>query len=191
MIPLEMKTAADQKRIDTDYYIEGYATTFAPYVLFEDGDGPVYESFSRECFANTDMSDVILQYDHTGKVLARQRNNTLIVEVDDTGLFVCADLSKSEASRALYEEIRNGLVDRMSWGFIPGEYHLDKKTRTIVHTSVKKIFDCSAVSIPANENTFIGVRSYCDGEFAKMAQELREREEARNKLLLKLKLGEI
>ena len=191
MAPLEMKAEASQKRIDTEYYIEGYATTFEPYVLFEDEDGPIYESFSRECFENTDMSDVILQYDHAGKVLARMRNNTLIVEVDDKGLFVCADLSKSEASRALYEEISTGLVDRMSWGFIPGEYHLDKKNRTIVHTSVKKIFDCSAVSIPANENTSIGVRSYCDGEFAKMAQELREREEARNKLLLKLKLGEI
>ena len=191
MIPLEKKTEADQKRIDTDFYIEGYATTFEPYVLFEDEDGPVYESFTRECFENTDMSDVILQYDHAGKVLARMRNNTLIVEVDDKGLFVCADLSKSEASRALYEEIDNGLVDRMSWGFIPGEYHLDKKNRTIVHTSVKKIFDCSAVSIPANENTSIGVRSFCDGEFARMAQELREREEARSKLLLKLKLGEI
>ena len=191
MTPMELKTDKDQKRIDSNFYIEGYATTFKPYVLFEDANGPVYESFSRECFKNTDMSDVILQYDHEGKVLARMRNNTLIVEPDENGLFVCADLSKSEASRALYEEISNGLVDRMSWGFIPGEYHLDKDSRTIVHTSVKKIFDCSAVSIPANENTFIGVRSFCDGEFARMAQELREREEARNKLLLKLKLGEI
>ena len=191
MIPLAMKTEADQKRIDTDYYIEGYATTFEPYVLWEDEDGPIYESFSRECFEKTDMSDIILQYDHSGKVFARMRNNTMIVEPDDVGLFVAADLSKSAASRELYEEIKAGLIDRMSWGFIPGEYHLDKKKRTIVHTSVKKIFDCSAVSIPANENTFIGVRSFCDGEFARMAQELREREEAKNKLLLKLKLGEI
>lgn len=191
MNPMEIRQKADQKRIDSNFYVEGYATTFKPYVLFEDEDGPVYESFTRESFENTDMSDVILQYDHSGKVLARMRNNTLFVEVDDNGLFVGADLSKSEASRALYEEISNGLVDRMSWGFIPGEYYLDRKTRTIVHTSVKKIFDCSAVSIPANENTFIGVRSFCDGEFAKMAQELREREDAKNKLLLKLKLGDL
>jgi len=191
MIPMESRQQADQKRIDSDFYVEGYATTFKPYVLFEDEDGPIYESFTRDSFKDTDMSDVILQYDHSGKVLARMRNNTLIVEVDDNGLFVGADLSKSEASRALYEEISNGLVDRMSWGFIPGEYHLDRKTRTIVHTKVKKIFDCSAVSIPANENTFIGVRSFCDGEFAKMAQELREHEEAKNKLLLKLKLGDL
>lgn len=183
-----MEIRTEQKRIESDSYVEGYATTFKPYVLYEDEGGPVYESFTAECFKNCDMSDIIMQYDHCGKVLARQRNNTLIVEVDEEGLFICADLSKSEASRALYEEISNGLIDRMSWGFIPGEYHYDKKTRTIVHTSVKKIFDVSAVSIPANENTNIGIRSYVDGEIERIAQELREREDAKAKLLLKLKL---
>lgn len=192
MIPMEIRKASDQKKIDSDYYVEGYATTFKPYELYEDENGnKIFESFSAECFKDCDMNDIIMQYDHEGKVLARMRNKTLIVEVNDEGLFVCADLSKSEASRALYEEIENGLVDRMSWGFIPGDYHFDKKSRTIVHTRVKKIFDVSAVSIPANQNTSINVRSFVDGEIEKMAQELRDYEQAKAKLLLKLKLGEI
>ena len=177
-----------EKRIDSNYYVEGYATTFEPYVLFEDEDGPIYESFTRDCFAGCDMSDIIMQFDHQGMVMARQRNKTLIVEVDDNGLFMAADLSKSEMARNLYEAISNGLVDRMSWGFIPGEYHFDAKTRTLYHTKVKKIFDVSAVSIPANEGTNIHARSFINGEIEKVKQELQEQKRNKDKLLLRLKL---
>ena len=187
MSPLQMQR--EQKRIDSGFYVEGYAAKYAPYPLFEDEDGVVYEEFTRDCFNGCDMSDIIMQYDHEGKVLARQRNNTLIVETDDVGLFVCADLSKSEASRSLYEEIENGLVDRMSWGFIPLEYYYDAPRRTLVHTKVKKIFDVSAVSIPANDNTNIQARSFVNGEIERMTQELREAKRAKEKLILKLKLG--
>lgn len=176
------------KRFDTDYYVEGYAAKYAPYTLWEDEDGPIYEQFDRNAFVGCDMTDIIMQYDHEGKVYARMRNNTLIVEADDTGLFVAADLSKSEASRQMYEEISNGLVDRMSWGFIPGEYNYDKKTRTITHTKVKKIFDVSAVSIPANDNTNIQARSVFNGEIRQLMQDMHRAEIERRKLILKIKL---
>lgn len=180
----------DQKRLDSTYYVEGFAARFEPYVLWEDEDGPIYEEFVRGCFDGTDMSDIIMQYNHEGKVLARQRNNTLLVEVREDGLFMAADLSKSEASRAMYEEISNGLVDRMSWGFIPGEYEFDRKTRTFRHYSVKKIFDVSAVSMPANDATIIQSRSeLVDGAIRQAMQELQKDADARAKLLLKLKLG--
>lgn len=186
-----MGTIDENKRIDSDYYVEGYATTYEPYMLYEDVDGPIYEKFERGCFVGCDMSDIIMQYDHNGKVLARQRNNSLIVEVDDIGLFVAADLSKSEASRSLYEEINNGLTDRMSWGFMPQEYYYDQNTRTIVHTRIKKIFDVSAVSIPANDNTNIQARAFADGVIGESLQELKKLEEQRKKLLLKIKLEEL
>ena len=185
---MKILTEQKEKRIDSNYYTEGYATTFEPYVLWEDEDGPIYESFSRDCFAGCDMSDIIMQFDHQGMVMARQRNKTLLVEVDDNGLFIAADLSKSEMSRNLYEAIANGLIDRMSWGFMPGEYHFDKATRTFVHTKVKKIFDVSAVSLPANEDTNIQARSFINGEIEKMKQELLEQKRNKEKLSLKLKL---
>lgn len=191
MNPLQMMAQQEQKnKFDSEAYVEGFATRFEPYVLYEDADGPVYESFTAENFRDCDMSDIIMQYDHDGKVLARQRNNTLSVEVTDEGLFVCADLSKSEASRALYEEINNGLVDRMSWGFIPEGMNYDRKTRTITYNRIKKIFDVSAVSFPANENTNIQARSFVDGEIDKMAQELRALEEMRLRILIKGKENE-
>lgn len=186
---LESNENIEHKEFDSEYYVEGYATRFSPYVLYEDAEGPVYELFTKDAFIGTDMSDVIMQYDHNGKVLARQRNNTLKITIDDEGIRIAADLSKSEASRSLYEEIKNGLVDRMSWGFIGENPVFDKKTRTIKWTKIKKMFDVSAVSIPANENTNINARAFVDGEIDKMRQELIAQEELRTKTLLKLKLG--
>lgn len=171
------------------YKVEGYATTFEPYVLYEDSDGPVYESFSAECFKNTDMSDVIFQFNHDGKVFARQSNGTLELDIDEHGLKVVADLGRTESSRQMFEEIETGLVTKMSWGFLPGDYHYDRKTRTIVHTSVKKIFDVSAVSIPANQDTEINARSFADGEIRKVVEEFNRAERNKKALELKLKLA--
>ena len=148
----------DEKRIVT-----GYASTFdEPYVLF-DGDGWKYlEVVDRGAFDNTDMSDVIMQYDHRGRVFARTRNNTLTVTPDDKGLFIEADLGGTEIGRELYEEIRGGYTDRMSFGFtVNGEYEESQKTDEGVRiytrhiTSVGKLYDVSAVSIPANDGTSI------------------------------------
>ncbi len=174
-----------EKRFDSAYYVEGYAARFEPYVLYETSEGPVHERFERDCFVGCDMSDVIMQYDHSGRVYARQSNNTLYLNVDDEGLFIAADLSSTEGSKQLYEDISAGLITKMSWAFVPLEYRFDKDTRTIVYTKIKKIYDVSAVSIPANDSTSINARAFADGEIERMAQELRNRE----KLALKLKLG--
>ena len=148
----------DEKRIVT-----GYASTFdEPYVLY-DVDGWKYlEVVDRGAFDETDMSDVIMQYDHRGRVFARTRNNTLTVTPDDKGLFIEADLGGTEIGRELYEEIRGGYTDRMSFGFtVNGEYEESQKTDEGVRiyirhiTSVQKLYDVSAVSLPANDGTSI------------------------------------
>ena len=180
-----------QQLFDSNYIVSGYATTFEPYEFYEDEGGIIYEKFDRNCFVGCDMSDIIMQYDHSGKVLARQSNKTLIVQPDDKGLFVCADLSKSNAAKDMFEEIQNGLITRMSWGFMPGKWYYDDTTRTIVHTQISKIFDVSSVSIPANQDTEIHARALFDGEINRMRQELSERELNKKKLNLKLKLMEV
>ena len=150
---------------DLEMRVTGYASTFdEPYKLF-DGDGWEYwETVDRNAFDETDMSDVIMQYDHRGRVFARTRNNTLEVTTDDEGLFIEANLGGTEIGRELYEEIRGGYTDRMSFGFtVTGESEdrekdengIVKFTRHI--TKVGKLFDVSAVSIPANDGTSIGV----------------------------------
>ena len=182
--------APEAKRIDSNYYVEGYAARYEPYVLYELEDGPIYERFERGCFDGCDMSDIIFQLNHQGTVMARMSNGSLIVEPDEIGLFTAADLSRTEAARRLYEEISTGMITKMSWGFILGDYHYDVDTRTIVHTRVKKIFDVSAVSIPANNNTEINARSWADGVIDLAARSEAALDERRRRLRLKLKLEE-
>ena len=181
---------ATTKRIDSNYYVEGYAARYEPYVLFEDEAGPIYERFEPGCFDQCDMSDVIYQLNHQGTVMARQSNGSLIVEPDGTGLFVAADLGRTEAARNHFEEISTGMITKMSWGFILGEYYYDAESRTIIHKSVKKIFDVSGVSIPANQNTEINARSWADGVIDLAARSEAELEDRRRRLRLKIQIQE-
>lgn len=175
----------NEKRIDTDYYVEGYATTFnKPYELYEYDGVKYYEVIDRHALDGADMTDVIMQYDHGGKVFARNSNKTLGIEPDNIGLFIYADLSKSSASKEMYEEIDSGLVTRMSWAFIVAEDNYNRETRTRTILKVKKVYDVSAVSIPANNDTLISARSYFNGVIEIEKQELLER----RKQLLKIKL---
>ena len=149
---------ADQKKI-----VEGYASTFdEPYKLYSGEGWELWETVDRSAFDETDMSDVIMQYNHEGRVFARTRNNTLSVKPDEKGLFISADLGGTEIGRELYEEISGGYTDRMSFGFtVTGDMEEREQndagvwiyTRHI--TSVGKLFDVSAVSIPANDGTSI------------------------------------
>ena len=179
-----------EKLIDTDYYVEGYAANYERYKLFDDFNGdPVYEQFTRENFEGVDLSDVIMQYDHRGEVYARCKNGSLIVRADDKGLFIAADLGRTQRGKEIYEMISKEMVDKMSWSFIPGEVHFDRDTRTITYDSIKKIFDVSAVSIPANDTTDIHTRSLVDGEIKRAAQELRQREILKMKIKIKSIIG--
>lgn len=189
---LTLFSSEQAKRIESDHYVDGYAALYEPYVLYYDyQNNPVYERFERGCFDECDMSDIIMQYDHEGKVLARNSNGSLVVEADDTGLFFAADLSRTEAARNLYDEVKAGMVTKMSWRFRCGNYYFDKDTRTIVHLTVKKIYDVSAVSIPANDDTEINARAWADGEIAQVARREAELDERRRRLRLKITLQEV
>lgn len=157
--------------------VEGHATTFdEEYELFtfDDWDGyrvSVYEVVDRNAFAETDMSDVIFLYDHAGRVMARTRNDTLQIVPDDTGLFIRANLSNSDLGPGLFADIKNGYVDRMSMQFTVAkdsqreERDTENKRIKLVRTieKVGKLYDVSAVGIPANDGTDISARSAADG----------------------------
>lgn len=174
------------KRIDTAQYVEGYATTFdSPYLLYEFDGIKYYEIIDRKALTGADISDVIMQYDHSGKVLARISNNTLGIEPDNKGLFIYADLSMSRAAKELHEEITNGLITKMSWAFKVAEDKYDAQIRTRTILRIQKVYDVSAVSIPANGGTDISARSYFDGVIENEKREALER----NKALLRLRLS--
>ena len=187
----------DNEALD-NMIVEGYASTFDdPYLLYEGDDVEVWEKVDRNAFAETDMDDVIMQYDHQGRVFARIRNNTLTVSPDDTGLFIRADLSGTDIGRSLYQEIAGGYTDRMSFGFT-----VDEDTREIVDdrttgksivtrtiTKVGKLYDVSAVSLPANPGTSISAR-FLDGAIEEARAErlkAKELEEKREQIMKRAK----
>lgn len=173
--PLTAQAAA--KRIDTEHYVEGYATTFdKPYLLYEFEDGTkFYERIDAHALDGADMSDVIMQYDHAGRVFARQSNKTLILVPDHKGLLVAADLGKTDLARGLYQDIDAGMITKMSWAFTVAEETYDRVTRTRTILKIKKVYDVSAVSIPANGDTEISARNFAHRSYEAERQELLNR----------------
>lgn len=187
----EYRSVAEMKPVDDEKYIvEGYATTFDDaYEMYEYDGVKYYEKISRDALKNADMRDVIFLYNHEGRVLARQKNGTLEVKADTRGIFIRADLSSTIESRSIYEDIKTGLLDQMSWAFTVSseEYNKDTHTRTI--TGIKKVYDTSVVSIPANPNTSISARDYFSGVAEMEKTERMNRERNKQLLEIKLKLG--
>ena len=169
---------------DDEKIVEGYATTFNdPYILWSAEDYEVREQVDRHAFDEADIGDVIMQYDHQGRVFARTSNETLRLSVDDHGLKIRADLGGTEIGRQLFEEIKGGYTSKMSFGFtVKADERLiteeDNKTtvlRTI--TKIGKLYDVSAVSLPANDATSISARSYGEGVIAELTEEHRKAQE--------------
>lgn len=173
--PLSVQQAA--KKIQTDYYVEGYATTFdAPYLLYDFGDGTkMYERIDAHALDGADMSDVIMQYDHEGRVFARMSNKTLILVPDHKGLLIAADLGKTDLARGLYQDIKEGMITKMSWAFTVAEESYDRDTHTRTILKIKKVYDVSAVSIPADPDTEISARAFAGRRYEQERQELLEK----------------
>lgn len=164
--------------------VEGYASTFnQPYELWSYDGYTVLEQIDARAFDECDMSDVIMQYDHRGRVFARTSNKTLDVKPDDAGLHVRAELGGTEIGRQLFEEIEGGYTTKMSFGFRVAE---DKREVTENHeantvtvlrtiTKISKLYDVSAVSLPANDATSISARNFGEGVIAEIKEELLAR----------------
>nr|DAR81345.1 MAG TPA: prohead serine protease [Caudoviricetes sp.] len=182
---------------DGSMVVEGYATTFnQPYTLYSERYYKVIEQIAPTAFDECDMSDVIMQYDHTGRVFARNRNGTLYLATDSIGLKVTAELGGTDIGRQLYQEIKGGYTDKMSFGFVVGE---DKRETVVDHendvetiirtiTKIKKLYDVSAVSIPANDTTSISARRFADGVIEQIKAERLERANKIKKLKILLEV---
>lgn len=185
--------------------VSGYATTFnQPYELYRDAwNGYVYiirEQVDKDAFADTDLADVIMQYDHEGRVFARTSNKTLELDPDEHGLHIRANLGGTELGRQLFEEIEGGYTTKMSFGFRVGKDKREETeerdeeagitTITVLRTilSISKLYDVSAVSLPANDATSISARKLCEGEIEQFREEILKREDQRKRIRIKAKL---
>ena len=193
---LELRKAEQREGEDKSYIVEGYATTFNEvYELYRDGRYVVKEEVDRNAFKNSDLSDVVFQINHEGRVYARTRNGSIELDMDDHGLHHRTDLGLTSSSRSVYEDVDAGLYDRMSFAFTVTkdsytEEELDNGdvilTRTILE--VGKVYDISVVDFPANPYTDISARSKdcIDGEIKRFeAERLHEKEIKESRQALK------
>lgn len=170
--------------------VRGYATTFnSPYVLYSDEDVEIREIINEGAFDDCDLSDVIMQYNHEGRVFARNSNGTLQLTIDKpNGLLINADLGGTDLGSQVYEEIKGGYTDKMSMGF-KVDRSADVWTRETIDgkeietreiNRITKLFDVSAVSIPANNQTSIeavSVRALVNGVIDEIRAERLKAEE--------------
>jgi HK97 family phage prohead protease len=160
---------------ETEMRVEGYAATFDQETVMYEYDGIEYkEKVDRNAFSNSQMQDVVLNYNHQGKPVARTKNKTLDLRLDDVGLFISADLSGTEEGRRLYEEIKGGYIDKMSFAFTVSDQDYDQSTHTRTITGIKRLYDVAAVDIPAYETTSIQARSFFEAEAERERAEVRK-----------------
>lgn len=174
---------------DDAYRVRGTAVVFnKPTCLYEIDGVKYYEVIDRHALDGCNMSDVIFNYNHGGKVVARLRNKTLSLTIGDGGLDMDADLSGTVAGRELYEEIDGGYVDKMSFSFVValGGATYDTTTHTRTITKIRKLYDVAAVDIPAYEATSISARGFFEEEHSK---ELVALEQAQRRRRLIARIG--
>jgi hypothetical protein len=163
--------------------VRGYASTYEnAYTLYDDGEYVIREIIDAHAFDDTDMADVVMQYDHEGRVFARRSNGTLDVNSDEVGLAIEADLGGTDLGRQIYEEVRGGYTNKMSVGMKIDRSRDVWTTETLNGKTVEtrrvmrvaRLYDVSAVSIPANDATSISVRSLVDGVIDRLKAERLE-----------------
>ena len=196
----DMEVRALEDGDPESYVVEGYASTFnEPYLLYSEPGYRVDEQIDARAFDDADMSDVILQYNHEGRVFARTSNGTLSIFPDEHGLKIRALLGGTEIGRQLYQEIRGGYTTKMSFGFkVEADERAvkeDKETHNVeimrTITKVAKLYDVSAVSLPSNPATTIAARTYGEGVIAEAKaerQRAEEETEAKLKALARIRI---
>ena len=166
---------------DNKMEIKGYAAVFNSPETYS-----YTEVIDSKAFDEADLSDVVLRYNHedTFMLLARTRNKSLQLDVDEKGLFMDAVLQDDiQSHKDIFNAIKSGLIDKQSFAFVvdEDEYDYDTDTRTI--TKIGKVFDVSVVDQPFYNATDVSVaRDLNNDDFLPRREELRKQHEQKEML---------
>ena len=190
---MELRMVPVEDGAEPSFFVEGYASTFQPYVLMTVDDIDYSERIEPTAFDGADMSDVVFRVDHQGPVYARTSAGTVQVWTDEHGLAQRTDLGKTQRARDLYADIAAGNYPQMSFAFSVAEDHYDKATHTRIIDRIAKVYDVSPVVFPANPTTELSVstRDYFNGvieaeKAERLEREERERQKQKIKILLEM-----
>ena len=171
---LDLQFRAEETE-DKKMEIKGYA------VVFNSPETYGYtEVIDKHALDETDMSDVVLRYNHNDSfiVLARTRNGSLKLNTDETGLMMNANLQDDITDhKNIFNAIKSELIDKQSFAFSVEEdsYDYDTDTRTIL--KIGKLYDVSVVDQPFYNATDVSVARNQNDEFMEKREQLRKQEE--------------
>ena len=190
---MELRLSGANNVEEANFNVEGYASTFERYKLFEEDGNEYFEQIDPHAFDDADMTDAVFRVDHAGPVYARTSAGTVKLWTDEHGLAQKTDLSKTQKARELYEDIKAGNYPKMSFAFTVAEDHYDRATHTRIIDRIAKVFDVSPVSFPANPTTELSVstRDYFNGvieaeKAERLEREKREKQMQRIRILLEV-----
>ena len=177
--------------------LDGYAIVFNQETLIGDAKRGFREMIMPSALKNTSMNDVPLKCSHMDNflVIARTKNGSLKLEVDDVGLKIRAELLDTQTNKDIYKMVQNGLLDKMSFAFTVNAQEWDRSGEIPLRkiTSIERLYDVSIVDLPAYEGTSIYSRSLDFVESELRAMDLEKEKErkglVRRRINLKLKIG--
>lgn len=166
---------------DNKMILEGYAIVFDQETLIGTEDKGFLEVISKHALKDAYMKDVPLKYNHMDNflILARTKNKSLTLEVDEKGLKVHAELIDTESNKDVYKMVKAGLLDKMSFAFTVKSNKWDRSgdiPKRIIE-GIDRLYDVSVVDVPAYEQTSIYARSLDLVETELKAMEVAEQEE--------------
>lgn len=176
---LDLQFRAEETE-DKKMEIKGYA------VVFNSPETYGYtEVIDKHALDETDMSDVVLRYNHNDSfiVLARTRNGSLKLNTDETGLMMNANLQDDITDhKNIFNAIKSELIDKQSFAFSVEEdsYDYDTDTRTIL--KIGKLYDVSVVDQPFYNATDVSVARNQNDEFMEKRNQLRKEHEDKVRL---------
>ena len=192
---MELRVLDAEQENEKSYYVEGYASTYEPYVLYRK-DGIEYsERIEPTAFDDADLSDVVFRVDHEGRVYARSTAGTVELWHDDHGLGQRTYLGKTQKARELFDDIAAGNYPQMSFAFTVAENGdtYDRATHTRTIHRIAKVFDVSPVSFPANPGTELSIstRDYFNGvieaeQAERLEAEKREQQKQKIRILMEM-----
>lgn len=169
---------------DDQMIVEGYAVVFDQPQTYTWGDETYTETISRNALNGADMRRTVMRYNHNDTVfaMARVKNGSLMMTIDDFGLKIRANLIDTQSNRDLYKMIRTGLVDEMSFAFTVADggdewtYSDDFRTVSREITAIDTVYDVSAVDNGFYETTSIYARAFDGVDALKAEAEARKLE---------------
>ena len=174
MSPIPKRRKMEENK---DMYLMGYPIVWNQKTELYPG---YYEQIDRNAMQGSDISMCALTYNHEGSVMivAATKNDSLKLTPDSIGLKMVARLSNTTQGRDLYELVRGGYLDKMSFAFVLGEEEYDANTKTRTVKKIKTLYDCAVVQVPAYKQSSVSV----------MKPEQIVQEQKRRKLSMQLEL---